>query len=267
MRFPEWHPADRVIAHERAFVAGLERAAHVIVGSDTVRQEIMQYLGLPAERVTRVYYGISAAFRPRIRSEYESVLTRLGLPPRFFLCVGTIEPRKNLLVALRAFADLPGSIRSACPLVLAGPWGWKSAETQLYYEQTARPAGAIHLGYVADEDLPALYSASAALLFPSRYEGFGLPPVETLACGGRVVASDIPVVREALGRHATFLNPDDVAAWSATMRTLAETPNRIDSSGILHTRKFTWERTARETIAVYQNVHGLKDPLPARLAA
>ncbi len=269
LRFPEWHPADRVKAHTKAFVTGLERAAHVIVGSDTVRKEVIQHLGIAANRITRVYYGISPAFRPWTRDEIEPVLARLGLPPRFYLCVGTIEPRKNLLTVLRAFVDLPEPVRKSCPLVLAGPWGWKSVETQEFFDASARPAGAIHLGYVADEDLPALYSASAALLFPTRYEGFGLPPVETLACGGNVIASDIPVVREALGRHATLLNPDDVSAWRKTMHELADAPKECDRIGIRHAQQFTWERTASETIAVYRNVLGLSDSasLPARLAA
>jgi alpha-1,3-rhamnosyl/mannosyltransferase len=269
MRFPEWHPADRVAAHQKAFVAGLERAVHVIVGSDTVRQELIHFLGIPANKVTRVYYGVSAAFRPWAQVECAPVLARLGLPKQFFLCVGTIEPRKNLLTALRAFVELPMPIRSACPLVLAGPWGWKSAETRDYFESTARPAGAIHLGYVADDDLPALYSAAAALLFPTRYEGFGLPPVETLACGGRVIASDLPVVREAVGRHATFLNPDDVPAWQDAMAGTVEMPPGLDASAIHHARQFTWEQTARETVAVYRAILGLADPAPlaARVAA
>jgi alpha-1,3-rhamnosyl/mannosyltransferase len=262
MRFPEWHPADRVAAHQRAFVAGLDRAVHVIVGSDTVRRELVQFLGIPADKVTRVYYGVSAAFRPWAQVECAPVLARLGLPKQFFLCVGTIEPRKNLLTALRAFVNLPASIRSACPLVLAGPWGWKSGETRDFFESTARAAGAIHLGYVADEDLPALYSAASALLFPTRYEGFGLPPVETLACGGRVIASDLPVVREAVGRHATFLNPDDVPKWRSAMTDAVERPHGDDATAIRHARQFTWDRTARETVAVYRAVLGLSDPVP-----
>lgn len=265
IRYPEWHPADRVRAHQKAFFAGLRRAAHVIVGSDTVRDEVIRHLGLPASRVSRVYYGISPAFRPIRRTELEPVLARLGLPTRYFLCVGTIEPRKNLLTALRAFVELPEKVRRSCPLVLAGPWGWKSDEMRAFFDRSARAAGAVHLGYVADDDLPALYSAAAALLFPTRYEGFGLPPVEMLACGGRVIASDLPVIREALGRHGRFLDPDDVPAWRSAMTEAAETPNTSQFAGVRHAGQFTWERTARETIAVYRHVLG--SPHVTRLAA
>jgi len=117
--------------------------------------------------------------------------------------------------------------------------------------------------------LPALYSASAALLFPTRYEGFGLPPVETLACGGRVVASDLLVVREVLGRHALFLDPDDVPGWRDALIESAETPNEVDLVAVRQARQFAWDRTASETVAVYRAVLGLSDPVPsiARAAA
>jgi alpha-1,3-rhamnosyl/mannosyltransferase len=267
LRFPDWHPADRVRAHSAAFIAGLERAAHVVVGSDTVRREVIGHLGLAPDRVSRVYYGISRDFRPLVRSACEQVRRRHALPDSYFLCVGTIEPRKNLLTALRAFVELPAAVRARCPLVLAGPWGWKSAETRDYFDSTARPAGAVQLGYVADDDLPALYFSAAALLFPTRYEGFGLPPVEMLACGGRVVASDIPVVREALGRYATFVNPNDVDGWRTALLFHADTSTEPDPAAVRHARQFSWDRTARETVAVYRRVLGLADPLSERVAA
>src|SRR5579883_416493 len=133
---PEWHPADRVRHHERHFPAAVRRAAHVIVVSEQVRAELIRETGLPAGKVTAVHNGVGPEFRPLPRSAVEACRARLGLPPRYFLCVGTVEPRKNLLTVLRAFADLPAAVRAACPLVLAGPWGWKSAAERDFFEAT-----------------------------------------------------------------------------------------------------------------------------------
>src|SRR5207253_2488871 len=155
--------------------------------------------------------------------------------------------------------DLPPRARAACPLVLAGGWGWKSGPERELFEAEARNQGAIHLGYVDDADLPALYTGAAALLYPSFYEGFGLPPVEMLACGGGVIASTADAVREVVGRHAVLLDPHDLAGWREAMRRAATDPEFLAESrrgGIAHARRFTWHRAAEQTLAVYRQVLG-----------
>ena len=179
LRHPEWHPAERVRMYERDFARGIAAAKHVIVVTNAVRNEVIADLGLPPERVTAIHWGIGDEFRPQSPAGIHAVRARLGLPPRFLLYVGTIEPRKNVRTLLRAFCDLPPAVREACPLVLAGGWGWK-AEPERELFAAAQLLGVRHLGYVADADLPALYGAADALLYPSFYEGFGLPPVEMM---------------------------------------------------------------------------------------
>lgn len=260
---PDWHPADRVEFHQRHFRQGLALARHVVVVSEHVRREVLAQFGLPSNRVTTIHNGIDDRFQPQPPAVIETVQRKLGLPPRYMLAVGTIEPRKNIRTLLRAFCDLPPDEQASCPLVLAGGWGWKSNLERELYESEARHRGAIHLGYVADSDLPALYSGAAALFYPSYYEGFGLPPLEMLACGGIVVASTAAAVREVVGGHALLLDPDDTDRWRNTMRCVIRTPDVLDRyrrGGIAHARRFTWTLAARRTHEVYRQVLGLAVP-------
>jgi glycosyltransferase involved in cell wall biosynthesis len=260
---PEWHPAERVARHRTEFGPAVERAAHVITGSNQVRRELLAAIPIPADRVTAVYYGIGEEFRAMAPDAVRPVRERLNLPERFLLYVGAVEPRKNLLVALKAFVDLPAAARARCPLLLAGPWAWKAADVLAYFQNVAAPSGVRHLGYVSDTDRVALYNAASALIYPSRYEGFGLPPVEMLACGGGVIAATAAAVKEVLGRHALFIDPDDVAGWRDAMAGVAADDDRLADSrkgGVAHAKQYTWPRVARETVAVYRRVLGLAPP-------
>ncbi|MFO0806811.1 MAG: glycosyltransferase family 1 protein [Gemmataceae bacterium] len=268
---PEWHPADRVRFHERHFHAGIAAAEHVIVVSHAVRREMIEHLNFDPRRVSAIHNGIGSHYVPQPAEAVEAMRSRLGLPPRYFLTVGTIEPRKNLLTVMKAFCELPSDVRAACPLVLAGGWGWKSGPERELFEREAWPRGAIHLGYVADADLPALYSGAAALMYPSFYEGFGLPVAEMLACGGAVVASSADAVREVAGRHAPIVEPLDVDGWRTAMLRTAREPEWLEEhrrGAIRHAQTFTWHRAAADTLQVYRRVLGEGvTPMASRRAA
>ena len=120
---PQWHPAERVRHYEQRFHRGLAACAHVLTVSEFTRREVITALGQPPERVTRVYNGVRPSMTPLAAGTVRRALRRLGLPPRYLLHVGTIEPRKNLLMLLRAYSTLPVAVRESCPLVLAGGWG------------------------------------------------------------------------------------------------------------------------------------------------
>jgi alpha-1,3-rhamnosyl/mannosyltransferase len=263
--YPEWHPVDRVAFHLRHFRRGIATADHVIVVSEAVRREMIDVLGFPADRVTAIHNGIGEQYWPQSPEVIDVIRRKLGLPPRYFLAVGTIEPRKNIGTLLRAFCDLPAETRAACPLVLAGGWGWKSDRERELFETEARHSGVVHLGYVDDADLPGLYAGAAALLYPSFYEGFGLPPVEMLACGGGVIASTAAAVREVVGGHAVLLDPQDLEGWRVAMQRAATEADYLDESrrgGKSHARGFTWEAAARRTLAVYRRVLGIAERAP-----
>jgi glycosyltransferase involved in cell wall biosynthesis len=258
--FPQWHPAERVKRYEQAFTRGVETAAHILVDSDAVRSEALRVLGLAPDRVTTVHCGIAPSFQPQSEEEVTVVRTRLHLPPRYLLYVGTVEPRKNLTTLLRAFCDLPVELRESCPLVLGGAWGWKSEPERELFESEARHKGVRYLGYVADEDLPGLYAGAEALFYPSHYEGFGLPPIEMMACGGAAVVSTADAVREVVGTQAPLLEPDDLAGWRDAMRRVIvdrEFLAKYRGRGVAHAARFSWDHAAEMTLDVYRRVLGI----------
>ncbi len=267
---PQWHPADRVRRYERAFDAAVRRAVHIIVDSHSVRRELLQWSGLPESRVSTVYCGVAERFRPPSSAAVAAVRHKYRLPQQYFLCVGTIEPRKNLLMLLQAYCQLPAALRERCGLVLCGPWGWKSEPERTFYDQTARHGGVRHLGYVADEDLPALYGGAAALLYPSHYEGFGLPPLEMMACGGAAIVSTADAVREVAGPCAPAIHPNDPDGWLEAMRRTIEEPQWLDPyrrHGPCHARRFRWSDAAENVMGIYRRVLGLPPLTAVRPAA
>ena len=256
---PEWHPADRVAHYERHFEETVRRCCHLITVSDFTRDEVIDFLGVPPERVTRVYNGMRANLMPLPTAQVQATLRRLGLPERYLLHVGTIEPRKNLLLLLRAYCELPASIRERWPLLLVGGWGWNVGPVQEYWQAEARHRGVMHVGYVPDEDLAAIYNGARALCCASFYEGFGLPPVEMLACGGAVICSTAAALVETAGPCAHLVDPQDADGWREAMRRVVEDEDwwhGLRRGAVAAARAFTWERAATETWAVYRRALG-----------
>jgi alpha-1,3-rhamnosyl/mannosyltransferase len=201
--------------------------------------------------------------RPLPAADIAVAARRLGLPSNYLLFVGTLEPRKNPLMLMQAYVDLPVAMRERCPLVLAGAWGWHAAEFEAYYHQEAKHAGVVHLGYVPDGELAALYGGARALVFPSFYEGFGLPPLEMMACGGAVLASTAGAVVEVVGPHAHLIDPHDQAGWRDAMQRIIVDDDwqRELRRGVTQwARTFTWQRCAQQTLAVYRSILGLASP-------
>jgi alpha-1,3-rhamnosyl/mannosyltransferase len=267
---PEWHPADRVAQYGRHWPRVVRQCRHFLAVSEFTRQELIRILHLAPERVTRVHNGIRPGLGPLPSEETAEVLRRLKLPVDYLLCVSTIEPRKNLGMLLRAFCGLDMSLRSRCPLVVVGTWGWGSADIARYLDEEARHRGVMHLGYVADEELAALYNGARALLFPSLYEGFGLPAVEMLACGGAVLASTARAVAEVVGPHAHLIDPADEAGWRDAMRRVIQDEDwrrSLRQGAAEWGRSFTWARCAEETWRVYRALATGGLPAPAAAAA
>jgi alpha-1,3-rhamnosyl/mannosyltransferase len=260
---PEWHPRDRVAHFERHFARGLRQCGHFLAISEAGRQEVIRHLGIPPERVTRTYMGIRPGLGPLPRDEVERVRRQLGLPPRYLLCLGTVEPRKNVLMLLRAYCGLPAAVRERCPLLLVGSWGWNTGDVAEYFHREARHRGVVHLGYVAEEHVAALYNGARALAYPTLYEGFGLPPVEMMACGGAVLASTADALVETVGGRAHLTPADHLDGWRAALGRAATDDDWLAElrRGVQElARPFTWEACAADTLKVYRMITGEATP-------
>jgi alpha-1,3-rhamnosyl/mannosyltransferase len=254
---PEWHTAERAEHFERNLTRLLEQCVHFLTDSDFIRRQVIEVLGVPAEKVTRVHLGIRPGLASLPAEHVRQTLKQLGLPPQYLLYLGTIEPRKNLLPLLKAYCDLPGALREQWPLLLVGGWGWNAQGVADYLREVAQPRGVLHLGYLPDDHLAAIYNGARALVYPSLYEGFGLPPLEMMACGGAVLASTAESVVETVGRQAHLVEPRDVVGWRTALHRIVTDDawcQSLRNGAVDLAATFTWERCARETLHVYRQI-------------
>jgi alpha-1,3-rhamnosyl/mannosyltransferase len=252
---PRWHPASRVAKFEREFHHALGRCCHLMAISEFGKREIVEHLGWPPESVTVTYMGVRPGLQRVSGPALKASLRHLDLEEGYLLHVGTLEPRKNLLVLMQAYGALPAALRREHPLVLAGGPGWNSADVHAYLDREGRRRGVRWLGYVDERHFAALYSGARALVFPTRYEGFGMPTVEMMACGGAVIASTAAAVAEVAGRQAHLVDPVDVDGWRDAMLRVCNDDDwwRALRQGVEQAAApFTWERCAAETLSAYQ---------------
>lgn len=257
LRHPQWHPADRVHYFEREFPRILSSCLHFVTVSQFARREVISMLGVAPARVTAVPNGVRSGLRPLPVAEVRRTLHSLGLPEQYLLHVGTIEPRKNVLMLLRAYCALPANLRERWPLLLVGGWGWGTADVAAYWQDHARHCGVIVAGYVPDARLAAVYNGARALLYPSHYEGFGLPPLEMMACGGAVLASTAGAVVETAGGQAHLLPAADEDGWRAAMaRVVADDDwwDIVRRGAVATAQPYTWERSAAATLDIYRSL-------------
>lgn len=269
LREPKWHPADRVAYFEKHFARSLAHSQHFLAISEFGRQELIRTFGIAPERVSRTYMGIRPGLARRPREQVQQKLRALGLPPQFLLYLGTIEPRKNVLTLLRAYVGLPAALRERWPLLLVGGMGWGAGPIADFLHTEGKQRGVLHLGYMAEECLPILYNGARALAYPSYYEGFGLPPVEMLACGGAVLASTAGAVAETVGGQAHLIEPDDVDGWRAALSRVVRDDDwwqSLRAGAEERARPYTWEECAVDTLAVYRKVCGVPAGHPLRKA-
>lgn len=229
-----------------------QRATRILTGSLATVDDLAAHYGISQRKVKVVYHAVDETLQPVTDpAALAAVRQRYGLPRRYLLFVGTLQPRKNIARLVQGYARWAAAqVDPDVALVLAGQQGW------LYDPAwTAGVGGVILPGYIADEDVAALYSGAEALLFPSLYEGFGFPVLEAMRCGTPVITSSTSSLPEVAGDAALLVNPRDVDAIAAAIgRVLGDAALRADlvAKGLAQERRFTWERAAEQTLRVLE---------------
>lgn len=260
LRFPEHHPKARVDFVNHAILHALRHADHIITDSDFIKSELVDMLGANESRVTTVPLGADPTFKPRTKDLCENTLREYGLSfAGYFLFVSTIEPRKNLQNLLKSFANYRAQKPNGLPLVIVGGDGWHNADILNEINKLIHKGWVKRLGYVPQADMPMLFSGGRALLFPSTYEGFGLPVLEAMQSGLPVLTSENSAMSEITDGCGLLVNKDDVDGMTKGITSLAadeELVVQLSKSGITRAGYFSWQKCVENTLKVYEKVTG-----------
>lgn len=257
VRYPDFHPPARVDYLSRALAACLPRTQQIIAVSESTRREVIEVYGWPADRVTTILEGVDDAFQPLPAELTAPRLSAYGLTPGgYSLFVGTVEPRKNVDRLLDAYAALPRALRAEWPLVIAGSPGWRSERTHQRLLQAQQDGWLRYLRFVPQADLPALYAGARLFVYPSIYEGFGLPIVEAMASGTPVITSNTSSMPEVAGNAARLIDPMDVDSIRYAIEVaLGDEVWRAQArdGGLCHAKVFSWSACADQTVQLYRS--------------
>jgi glycosyltransferase involved in cell wall biosynthesis len=253
---PETHERRRVWRARTRLPLMARRATMIITVSQAVRTEVQQHLHVPAERIVAIHSAARERFQPMGPGHAAEIRNRLQVKKDFILYAGTIEPRKNLSLLIRAFGEVSRDLNGVeLQLVLAGKQGWLVNELSKTVRKSAIAANVIFIGYLNDEELCALYSTCKLFVYPSLYEGFGLPPLEAMACGAPVLASQIPSISEVVGSAARLVSPHSLSELAGAMRELLtndEARAHLTAAGLKRAAEYSWSTTAARTRDVYK---------------
>jgi glycosyltransferase involved in cell wall biosynthesis len=253
MRYPERLPRSRRLYLRMFTRLACARARRIIAISHSTADDLVSLLSVPRDRIDLAIPGVDPRYHPLPAEQVSAWREHMGLPERYLLHVGTLEPRKNLPVLLRALAALPPADR--IPLVLVGGKGWMTDEIEQIIAEHDLASLVHRPGFVADEDLPLWYNAADAFVYPSVFEGWGMPVVEAMACGIPVLVSNVSSLPEAASDVGMQLPPNDVSAWTdALHRVIRDAAWRAEQGQHARARAkgFTWARTAEQTVASYR---------------
>ncbi|WBG92125.1 glycosyltransferase family 4 protein [Pantoea piersonii] len=256
--WPQFHPAGRVHMMQKELRKTVLRATRLITDSHYTKRELTEFFNLPDEKIIVAPLACNEQFHPRLEQDAKTVLKQYKLTwRRFFLYTGTIEPRKNIITLLRAYDRLPAAAKRAYPLVISGYKGWENEELFRLFAKGEREGWLRYLGFVPGKDLPVLYSAATSFVFPSIYEGFGLPVLEAMASGTPVICSNATSLPEVAGEAALMHMPEDVDTLTSYLQMMTEDAalkQAMTNSGLARSRQFSWSLCADKTIEAYEQV-------------
>ncbi|MCD6519611.1 MAG: glycosyltransferase family 4 protein [Anaerolineae bacterium] len=263
LRHPECFPAPLLEYLTQAVPRSVQRADLILADSQSTRQDIIELLHIPPERVAVIYAGVDPRFQPsRQDPSAEKVLQRYNIPRPYLLGLGTLQPRKNFARLIKAYHLLRQRWHIPHHLVIGGTRGWLDEEIDQTIQELDLTQEVHLIGFVADEDLPILYSMADLFVFPSLYEGFGIPVLEAMACGTPVVTSSTSSLPEVAGEAALLVPPTDVEALAEAMAKLLEDEELradLQRKGFLQIKRFTWRKAAQKLLQIYDDLGGKND--------
>jgi glycosyltransferase involved in cell wall biosynthesis len=255
--YPQFHTLSKRWLFPIMIRSSARTSTAIAVVSETTRRDTIKILNVPPGKIHTTPNGISPAFRKITDStQMDACRKKYNLPEKFILYLGTIEPRKNLPLLLRAYHQFVQE-NTSHPLVIAGKRGWMYDQVLETVKKLRLETSVYFTGYIAREDLPVIYNLAEVLVYPSIYEGFGLPPLEAMACGTPVIVTEISTNQEHVGEAGFYFPPEDEMALVQALRTLLNNPDLqadLSGRGRERARQFTWQNCARATLEMYQKV-------------
>lgn len=254
LHHPEWHQFTSRTLQKIFLPSILKKADHILTNSEFTKQDIIKYFPYTASKITPTLLGKEDFFSPQPNP---SLLENLGIKKPYLLHVGTIEPRKNLIVLLKAFEQYKQTTQNDLQLVLVGKKGWKSDAFFQHLENSKVKKDINLIGYVQRQELVALYSSAEAFIFPSLFEGFGLPILEAMSCGCPIICSNAGSLPEVGGSACTYFNPHSYEELHQIIKNIIGNQSlqqKMSTASLQQAEKFSWDKTAKETLSVFEQV-------------
>lgn len=258
-RFPETLPR-KFAAYLRWLVRRVVRKVdHVIAVSENTKNDLVQLLKTPPEKITVIYEAVDPVFQPPkdVTGLADKITQKFQIQKKYLLYVGTVEPRKNLINLFKAFQQIAGKLGDEYQLVVCGQKGWLANPIYDFVRDERMDEQIKFLGYVSSADLPLLYQGAAALVYPSLYEGFGLPPLEAMTCGIPVIGSQNSAISEVVSDAGLLVSATDAGQLAAAMLEIVQNEalrRQLSQRSLARAQQFSWQRAARETLALYSKV-------------
>lgn len=253
---PHWHTKELIEHYDKNFFKLIKKADHIITGSNFTKQEIIDYMQIPQDKISVIYHGVNhELYKPYQQNELQETKAKFDLPKKFLLFVGSIEPRKNLLTLLKAYNLLTNDEKGELPLILVGFKGWENREIMQEIEKNREYIR--YLGFVSDSELAHIYNLATVFIYPSLYEGFGLPPLEAMACGTPVIVSNVSSLPEVCGDAAIYIEPTDHIDIKNKILVIAKDEKlreELSQKSKAQAAFFSWEKSAIEHFEVFEKV-------------
>jgi len=259
LRFPEHRGSRLSNYYLKRHQIAIKNSQKIIVPSAATKKDLIKFLNVPPQKIVLIPEAADERFRPiRDKNQIKSIISRYFDPQiKYILSVGTLEPRKNLAKLVEAFSLLPHQILRQYRLVLVGGQGWNNDQLSKTITNLNLKEKVILPGFVKDEDLPYIYNGASVFVYPSLYEGFGLPPLEAMACGVPVVAAKTSSLPEVVGKAGILIDPQDEMALAKAIKKLILNPKlakKMAQKGIARAKNFSWSLAARQTLKVFKTL-------------